>query len=480
MDNNRENWKAVSRHLFDGNFGLERETMRIDERGALAQSAHPFASSGHISRDFSENQTEFITGIRQTPEAVCEELEQLHRRALRKLSAHPGGSEYLWPFSNPPQIFSDNDNPVAQFNGDSRWKTEYRKYLKEKYGSRLMLYSGVHVNFSFSEEFLQALYEQCCIGIEDRTSFVNHVYLDLNAWGTRYAWLVVYLTAASPVYHSSLTGGRDERVLTRSEAGDASGALGTTARPEKSDADGAPRASDESAGSGAIETSGASRASGTVVSRYASPRCGWDGYWNTFDPILDYSDLGSYVESILKYVESGALLYPAELYYPVRIKPMGRYSLDTLLHYGVNHIEFRTVDANPFEPTGVCVEDVRFLHLLILYLLFRPDRKFTEEEQKQALADMKTAALMDDGTILSNGLSVHDSAARALAEIQRFFLEREMGEADRTRVMKTLEYQKAKLVRGGRYADRVAADFAEDYQDLGLALAKKYAAELLG
>ena len=436
--------------------------MRIDERGALAQSAHPFASSSHISRDFSENQTEFITGIRQTPEAVCEELEQLHRRALRKLSAHPSGSEYLWPFSNPPQIFSDSDNPVAQFNGDSRWKTEYRKYLKEKYGSRLMLYSGVHVNFSFSEEFLQALYEQCCIGIEDRTSFVNHVYLDLNAWGTRYAWLVVYLTAASPVYHSSLTGGRDERGITGTEAGDASGAPGTTARPEKSDADGAPRAS------------------GTVVSRYASPRCGWDGYWNTFDPILDYSDLGSYVESILKYVESGALLYPAELYYPVRIKPMGRYSLDTLLHYGVNHIEFRTVDANPFEPTGVCVEDVRFLHLLILYLLFRPDRKFTEKEQKQALADMKTAALMDDGTILSNGLSVHDSAARALAEIQRFFLEREMGEADRTRVMKTLEYQKAKLVRGGRYADRVAADFAEDYQDRGLALAKKYAAELLG
>lgn len=421
--------------------------MRIDEKGALAQSAHPFASSGHISRDFSENQTEFITGIRQTPEAVCEELEQLHRRALRKLSAHPGGPEYLWPFSNPPQIFSDNDNPVAQFNGDSRWKTEYRKYLKEKYGSRLMLYSGVHVNFSFSEEFLQALYEQCCIGIEDRTSFVNHVYLDLNAWGTRYAWLVVYLTAASPVYHSSLTGGRDECGITGTEAGDVDGAPG---------------------------------ASGTVVSRYASPRCGWDGYWNTFDPILDYSDLGSYVESILKYVESGALLYPAELYYPVRIKPMGRYSLDTLLHYGVNHIEFRTVDANPYEPAGVCVEDVRFLHLLILYLLFRPDRKFTEKEQKQALADMKTAALMDDGTILSNGLSVHDSAARALAEIQHFFLEREMGEADRTRVMKTLEYQKAKLVRGGRYADRVAADFAEDYQDRGLALAKKYAADLLG
>lgn len=447
MDNSRENWKAVSRHLFDGNFGLERETMRIDEKGALAQSAHPFASSGHISRDFSENQTEFITGIRQTPEAVCEELEQLHRRALRKLSAHPGGPEYLWPFSNPPQIFSDNDNPVAQFNGDSRWKTEYRKYLKEKYGSRLMLYSGVHVNFSFSEEFLQALYEQCCIGIEDRTSFVNHVYLDLNAWGTRYAWLVVYLTAASPVYHSSLTGGRDECGITGTEAGDVDGAPG---------------------------------ASGTVVSRYASPRCGWDGYWNTFDPILDYSDLGSYVESILKYVESGALLYPAELYYPVRIKPMGRYSLDTLLHYGVNHIEFRTVDANPYEPAGVCVEDVRFLHLLILYLLFRPDRKFTEKEQKQALADMKTAALMDDGTILSNGLSVHDSAARALAEIQHFFLEREMGEADRTRVMKTLEYQKAKLVRGGRYADRVAADFAEDYQDRGLALAKKYAADLLG
>ncbi len=423
----KRTWTKVMPYLLKGSFGLEREAMRVDENGLPAQTAHPFAGTCRISRDFSENQMELITNVWNTPEEVCNELTQLHCKAEKKLSEMSTGKEYLWPFSNPPKISGEEDNPVALFNGDSRWKTEYRRYLKQKYGSRLMLYSGVHVNFSFSEEFLNALYEQCCIGFEDRTSFVNHVYLDLNAWGTRMAWLIVYLMAASPVYHGTLH----------------------------------------------------KKGSETVISKYASPRCSKIGYWNEFDPILDYMDLQSYVNSIKSYVTSGELLYPAELYYPVRIKPRGNYDLDTLARYGVDHIEFRVIDDNPFEPSGVCKKDVEFLHLLMIYLLFREDREFTPKEQVTVLNDMKTAALLDDSILLSNGISIRENAKLELEKMSMFFKDKENTEEISEYIENVLNYQFSKLKKGCRYAERVVAEFSDNYQEKGTALAKQHSKELL-
>ena len=62
--------------------------------------------------------------------------------------------EYIWPFSNPPYIRNENDIPVAAFDGQEQFKTVYRDYLSDKYGRYRMAFSGIHVNFSFSEELL--------------------------------------------------------------------------------------------------------------------------------------------------------------------------------------------------------------------------------------------------------------------------------------------------------------------------------------
>ena len=301
------NSKAID-FLFKGNFGLEKECIRIDENGRMADTPHPFGRDEKISRDFSENQTEFITGVNDTPKAACDELTILHRKAVKILDKLPTGKEYFWPFSNPPRIFGENDNPVARFNGEKEWKTEYRKYLKEKYGSKLMLYSGVHINFSLSQEWLKGIYEWLCLNdrpcAENRlfkecgeyTEFVNRIYMRLVAWGTRYSWLIVCLFGASPVFDASFF----------DEPGD-------------------KNASDDF--------------SSTVVSKYATPRCSEIGYWNDFDPILDYVSLERYIKSINSYVENGALNIPAELYYPVRIKSRGDFSMQTLLEKGIDHID---------------------------------------------------------------------------------------------------------------------------------------------
>ena len=63
---------------FDGNFGLEREALRVTEEGRMAHTPHPFpADHPRIVRDFCENQTEINTGVHPTAEAAVAELKEI-------------------------------------------------------------------------------------------------------------------------------------------------------------------------------------------------------------------------------------------------------------------------------------------------------------------------------------------------------------------------------------------------------------------
>ena len=81
------------------------------------------------------------------------------------------------------------------------------------------------------------------------------------------------------------------------------------------------------------------------------------GYWNTFLPIFDYRSLDAYIQSMEYYIRAGELREIRELYYPVRLKPKGENSLANLKQ-GVDHIELRMLDLNPFSPVGISKEDM--------------------------------------------------------------------------------------------------------------------------
>ena len=49
--------------IFDGNFGLERETFRVTADGRPAGTPHPFPNSEYFGKDFCENQLELITPV---------------------------------------------------------------------------------------------------------------------------------------------------------------------------------------------------------------------------------------------------------------------------------------------------------------------------------------------------------------------------------------------------------------------------------
>ncbi len=406
--------------LLKGQFGLEKEGLRIDENGFLSHTRHPFLEDDHIVRDFCENQTEINTPVTDGPDEAVEALAKLDR-SLQMGLYRQRPREILWPFSNPPYIKGEKDVPIAKFTGAESGKTMYREYLSKRYGRYKMAFSGIHVNFSFDEGLLRrdfALSQE-----PDYTIYKNGVYLALARRMVAYGWLLVAVTAASPLMDSSFA--------------------------EKGKFD------------------------GDVFYGMASVRCSEIGYWNYFTPVLDYGSIDAYTGSIRQYVTDGWIQAPSELYYPIRLKPPGNNTLERLCQYGVNHIELRMFDLNPFALAGVDVRDVKFAHLMMVWLASTPDQKFDESDQVNAIANYKNAAHYDLKTvriIVPNGenYSVAHAAKNVIGFMRDFYSDAS------PEIGNILDFEERKLTDPEtRYAWRIRRDFEGGFVKKGLELAKK-------
>ena len=326
-----------SKYFYSGKFGIERETLRVDNQNKLSQTPHPFGNDEHITRDFCENQIELVTPVCNSIDEAVDALAELDKKAREELAKN---GESIWLYSNPPHFDNESEIPIADFTGDHSSKRAYREVLEQKYGKKLMLFSGIHFNFSFAEEFLRELNTNNT----DFQTFRDELYLRLYKQLMVHSWLLVLLTAASPYYDASL------------------------------DKDGK---------------------SGIIISEYSSLRNSKRGYWNKFLPILDHRNLKTFTGSIKKHIVTGSLYSASELYLPIRLKPSGVNSLENLAANGVDHIELRMFDINPSAPLGIDERDLEFAHLLILYLLSQPDFDFTPELQEQAVFNHKNTALLE-------------------------------------------------------------------------------------
>ena len=363
---------------FKGAFGIERETLRVDSEGKLAQTPHPFGDSENITRDFCENQIEIITPVCYTIEDAVSELAKLDITAREKLAEN---GEQIWLYSNPPHFETEADIPIADFTGMNSGKRLYREQLERRYGKRLMLFSGIHFNFSFSQQLLEKL-----SGGKVTDKFRNALYLRLYKQLSLHSWLILLLTAASPVYDKSLF------------------------------ADGAQ---------------------GRELGKYSSVRSGEKGYWNEFVPTLDPSSLDNFVDSIQYYVDKGLLFSASEVYLPVRLKPFGENNLENL-RKGISHIELRMFDLNPLEDVGINADDLRFAYLFAVYLAQQADFDYTPQVQQQAVANHKNAALYDLSGVTIDGVNIIEKAAQIIDDMTSFF-------DDCEQARQVLSYERSKL-----------------------------------
>lgn len=406
----------------DGKTGLELESHRIDYNGCLSHRAHPFDRFPHIDRDFSEEQIEINTPPEDSPEKALNFMRSQLKIVHQDLKAH---DELLWPFSNPAYIRNERDIPVAVYTGEKAASHEYRLYLADRYGKYKMSYSGIHFNYSFSEDLLllnHRLDQDAGRTALDFRQYKDQFYLKLAEKMLAYSWAVVALLAASPLV--------DDSFFVEGKSGKG------------------------------------------IFTGYSSMRCGEAGYWNPFTPVLSYDSVPAYVDSIEEYIRRSLLIEARELYYPVRIKPAGSYTMEALKESGINHIELRMVDLNPFCDAGMDCRDLEFLKLLLVWLASIDDIPLNAEGQMLALQNYKAAALYDwrIGRILMPGeesQTVEAALFRLVQDMTAFY-------HDDPEALKTLAYQKNKVDHPkARYAHQVLAAFGEDYLRLGLSRSRK-------
>ncbi len=386
---------------FKGEFGVELESLRVSKEGFLSTAKHPFDDK-RVMKDFAECQMELITSVYNNIDDLYEEIKSIYENVNHVLRNMATGREYIWPFSNPTIIRPGEEIPVAHFNNKDIYREKYREYLANKYGRKKMLYSGVHFNFSFFNDS----------GNKEQK---NERYIKLAAGLVKLSWLIVLLMGASPVYDISL--------ISDSESGR------------------------------------------TMFGNDFTRRCGEHGYWNDFVPILDYTDIESYANSIIKYVNSGDICSESELYYPVRVKPHGEYSMKHLIENGAGYIEYRLIDLNPLTPYGIDKRDMMFLHMLCIYIDENTlcESSFSREEQMEAISKIKLAAKVDGDIYIKEAVYI-------VEKIKYYFIDVVSDE-----YINALDYQLDKLYNPcNRYSNIIRERYGEDFIGEGMKTAMEY------
>lgn len=342
--------------LSQGNFGLEREALRVRENGELATTPHPKVFGDklkhpYITTDFAESQIELITPVFSTPAKAHEFLTALYDITALELE-----SEWLWPQSMPCIVHDEAQVPLASYehgpNGESA--RAYREHLAQRYGVKKQLISGIHFNFSFADALLEKWYHLSDSKLPYRT-FKDNVYLKLVRQYLRYRWLLVYLFGATSTLHESYC------------------------RECESDEQ-------------------------TVSLR--NSQC---GYQNEKPLYAQYQSISAYVASVENFMKVGEIYSPKEFYNQIRLKAKDEtQTLTSLLQDGVQYVEMRTLDINPFDKAGVAKVDLEFLQLFSLFLLTQPD-DLNADWQEEAQANYEQTALkgrVGDCHLLRDGQAI--------------------------------------------------------------------------
>ena len=342
----------VRKLLFGSSIGLEKENVRVDGAGQLVYTPHPFGNKSQhpfIITDYSESQVEINTEVCTNPDLVYDQMENLHDIVTTTIANEYDQPEYLWPMSNPP-LFGDEDAiPVASYDASHKDAERYREYLAGKYGKRIMLYSGIHYNFSFSDALVERMHE--ILGRRDELRYLkSEIYMKMAKNCLMSSWFPVYMTAASPIFHETFL---DE---------------------------GAP-------------------VGGGRFLGYSSMRNSPYGYWNQETLHLDYTTLDTYIDSMEALVASGKLYSAAEFYTTVRLKPKGKYLMQSLRSGGVNHIELRMFDLNPLDKNGMSRKDMELMEYFLFYLATLDDFDYTPELQDLAFRNHLKSAAYDPDSV---------------------------------------------------------------------------------
>ncbi len=360
--------------------GLEKESLRIDSDGRLSQSGHPQALGSalthpHITTDFSEALMEFITAPSHRISQLLQQLSDIHQYSYLHLN-----DELLWCSSMPCPIENDQDIPIALYGNSNRaqMKSIYRMGLGHRYGRTMQTVAGVHFNYSLPRAFWAFLHSEES-SVEDLNDYISSRYFSLIRNFRRTYWLLIYLFGSSPAVCSSFVKGREHNLQPL---------------------DGAPS---------------------TLYMPYAtSLRMGDLGYQSSAQESLKicYNNMPNYVRTLCSAISTPYDAYAGigshdnhgqriqlnthllqienEFYGPIRPKrtaQKGETAITALCQRGVEYIEVRCLDLNPFSALGVDRSQLEFLDIFLVHCALSESPPCTGSEPDIITANQKKVVI---------------------------------------------------------------------------------------
>lgn len=359
--------------LKNGLKGIEKESLRLSNEGFIAQTAHPHALGAalthpHITTDYSEALLEFITPPYADINETLDFMQNIHHFVYDNLN-----NEYLLSSSMPCGINGDASIPIAQYGTSNigKMKYIYRKGLWHRYGRTMQAIAGIHFNYSVPEALWPVLHqlEKSPLSLGE---FKSASYFNLIRNFQRQGWLLLYLFGASPAICKNFFKSRPELMAQFDEFDH-----GTLYHPYATSL----RMSDI----------------GYKSNNQANLNINYNtltGYVDSLShaintPFPDYQPIGVKVNGEYQQLNANILQIENEFYSTVRpkqiIQPCEKPTL-ALKRRGVQYIEIRSLDLDPFHPIGIDSNRARFIEAFLLSCLLNdsPEMSDTDSQANNA------------------------------------------------------------------------------------------------
>lgn len=354
--------------LSGGRRGLEKESLRITQAARIAHSPHPRGlgsalTNPDITTDYSEALLELVSPTFASNGALLEYLRQLHGFVYRNI-----GDELLWPASMPCELDGDADVPIADYgrSHEGQFKQVYRRGLLTRYGGMMQAIAGVHYNYSFPERFWP-LWAELLQQRRGDAAFISECYFDLLRNYRRHGWIVLWLFGASPALCRSFLQGRADTELQDWQAATVYGAEATSLR---------------------MSDIGYRNRNQTAVPVSVNSL---DEYLRDLlravrTPHAPFAALGVKVDGQYRQLNANLLQIENEYYSyvrPKRVPRSGELTGHALARAGVEYVEVRALDLDPFEPLSVSESQLCFMEALLALLLVRDSPPLGSSEQEE-------------------------------------------------------------------------------------------------
>src|SRR5688572_29925331 len=332
--------------------GIEKEGLRVRPDGTLATTPHPAGLGSplthpRITTDFSEAQLELITGVHADIEACLAELTELHQVVYQNL-----GDELVWCASLPCKLPADELIPIGRYGRSNLglMKHVYRQGLSHRYGRRMQVVSGIHYNFSMPAEGWPVLhaFEGSPGSLE---MYPDVRYLGLIRNFKRHGWLLILLLGSSPVACASFVGNRAHSLQawggTLFGPGATSLRMGRLGYQSEAQSDLAVSFNNLAGYAEALER-------GMRV------------------PHPPYEAIGLEEGGEFRQLSTALLQIENEFYGTIRPKRTirrGQRPLHALGERGIEYVEVRCLDVDPFKPVGIDADAIRMIDMFLLHCL---------------------------------------------------------------------------------------------------------------